>query len=73
MGHLFGVCNNEDPDTVFTYEANTSLEAAELYLEGSEKGDVVRVWALPRHPPAFVKLPDENVAQLSAYAPKVVT
>ncbi len=70
---LFGVCNNEDPDQVFTYEAGTALEAADLYLDYDDVGVVVRVWELERHPLAYVKLPDGAVAQLNAYAPKIVT
>lgn len=58
---LYGVMSTADLDTVWTYEAETAPEAAAMYLDDADSGDVVRVFALGRHAPAFVKTVDDGI------------
>lgn len=74
MTKLYAVCTDQDPDMVFTYEAESAQEAAELYLDDPDAiGDVVRVWELDRYPPAFVKVKARGEVLLLAGSPKVET
>lgn len=56
MKGLFGVMDECDLDTLYTYEAESLADAAKLHLEGDDSvGTVVRVFALGRHAPAYIK------------------
>lgn len=67
---LFGVMDEGDLDVVYTYEADSLSEAAALYLDDPDAvGVVVRVFALGRHAPAFVKSSTGSILLVSDAVP----
>jgi hypothetical protein len=71
MNTLYGVMNELDDDVIFTYEAESPEQAAELYWDSETEaaGEVVRVWKLGRYPTRYVLLSSAKVANISARPP----
>jgi hypothetical protein len=66
MNTLYGVMNELDDDVIFTYEAGSPEQAAELYWDSEPEaaGEVVRVWLLGRYPARYVLLKSGKTSPL---------